>query len=978
MRKISISRLICLVAFALVIAPRPGRGDQLTEHLTGRVINAILYDDKRGVIWIATADKGLIKFDGATFTPCPAFGQGPSCAAIKALALDGDGNLWIGTSANGASRLRFKDNVWETYDTRNGLLNNEVLSLAIDNENVWFGTADGVGLFDNKNKNWFGYTTTVPLQWNPAKMGWDTLKTCYRTAKRLSDKSVLAIAVDHAKKIWCGTETGISVLIDKCEWDNKSIGIKPVLSVWVDPQNRKWFGATDGVYRLAADDANAEPQLLPSPPYPSYLRNRRILAIAPDYDGNLWFGMSPGVASLDTLSMVGRRFTGYVEIDEKRINCITADDDGNLWFGTNLGLLKYAANWVSFSAANDDSLKKMGGGPTINAMALDQLGQIWIGTQRGLARYDGKDWKIPTYLGVYAIAVAKDTTLWLGVAGGQVIQIRPDGSIKKTIKVQTAIVFSIALAGDSLWVGTNGGGLLLYNSMTKELLKTFRKDDPAGGPISDQIDDLALDWRGRLWCGTQHGVSCYDGKAWRSFTTADGLVDTLVNSITIDREKRLVWFATQGGAANINENDQWRRLTVDDGLIDNNVNDIEIFAERGEIWFATVNGVSCRNAAGEWVAYTKRDGLADNFVTTIQPGSKTNDIWLGTQRNGVTRYRRPIKAPNTQILTEFDVVTQSELIYRFLGNDLNTSKGLLRYSYKLAPEDTAWSPYTFDNFARVKATQNGLHAFYVKAIDKDKHESRPATDFFYKIAPEIGSYTSRTDTIRINNNKLDSVQITLYWPPYQLADTMKVTIVPVHPDFLNNDSAILAYDFTPYQTDIRKKGVILTFEFPAALATPNQTYSIQRDLDGNGQANFAALNGTPASDRGRVRITTRIDQFGRYAVRVKDSAADPSGALAVAKVNAQPRIFSPRGGGHGSSTTLFFQLPKDAHVRVKIYNLGGRLVDTVWDEPMQAGVNAVAWDGRDYNHRICPTGLYIMSIESNVLNSQAKVMVLNE
>jgi hypothetical protein len=45
---------------------------------------------------------------------------------------------------------------------------------------------------------------------------------------------------------------------------------------------------------------------------------------------------------------------------------------------------------------------------------------------------------------------------------------------------------------------------------------------------------------------------------------------------------------------------------------------------------------------------------------------------------------------------------------------------------------------------------------------------------------------------------------------------------------------------------------------------------------------------------------------------------------------------------------------------------------------MNEGVNAVVWDGRDYNRSICPTGLYIVMIESDVLKAQKKVMIVNE
>ena len=100
-----------------------------------------------------------------------------------------------------------------------------------------------------------------------------------------------------------------------------------------------------------------------------------------------------------------------------------------------------------------------------------------------------------------------------------------------------------------------------------------------------------------------------------------------------------------------------------------------------------------------------------------------------------------------------------------------------------------------------------------------------------------------------------------------------------------------------------------------------------------------------------------------------------------AAFSAQPRIFSPNGHGHGTETTLSFQLQRPGSVKIKAYNLAGRLVRVVWDQPLNAGLNAVAWNGRDEDNRICPTGLYIMTIEGSGFDSRLepiKVVVLNE
>jgi ligand-binding sensor domain-containing protein len=51
-------------------------------------------------------------------------------------------------------------------------------------------------------------------------------------------------------------------------------------------------------------------------------------------------------------------------------------------------------------------------------------------------------------------------------------------------------------------------------------------------------------------CGaaTEEGVSCFDGTAWRTYTTADGLPGPCVGALAGDRQGHL-WFGTQSGGA---------------------------------------------------------------------------------------------------------------------------------------------------------------------------------------------------------------------------------------------------------------------------------------------------------------------------------------------------------------------------------------------------------------------------------------------
>jgi ligand-binding sensor domain-containing protein len=98
------------------------------------------------------------------------------------------GNQWFGTAAGAAYHVgtETKKN-WTAYTTLDGLVNNEVLSIAGDSDgNIWFGTKGGVSKFGNST--------------------W----TSYKESDGLAGSTVYAIAFDLDGSVWFGTDKGVS------------------------------------------------------------------------------------------------------------------------------------------------------------------------------------------------------------------------------------------------------------------------------------------------------------------------------------------------------------------------------------------------------------------------------------------------------------------------------------------------------------------------------------------------------------------------------------------------------------------------------------------------------------------------------------------------------------------------------------------------------------------------------------------------
>ena len=82
-----------------------------------------------------------------------------------------------------------------------------------------------------------------------------------------------------------------------------------------------------------------------------------------------------------------------------------------------------------------------------------------------------------------------------------------------------------------------------------------------------------------------------------------------------------------------------------------------------------------------------------------------------------------------------------------------------------------------------------------------------------------------------------------------------------------------------------------------------------------------------------------------------------------------PNPFNP-------TTTISYQLPDPAHVRMDIYNLLGQRVRTLIDTPMEAGYFSVEWDGKDQVGRQVATGIYLYRLQAGDFSQTLRMMLL--
>ena len=256
---------------------RPGQHQDAWETLV----------DRQQRVWVGTRDDGLFVFQTNHFVPAGAAVLGPT---IFALSESRDGQLWAGTQ-NGLGS--FDGQNWKLFTTRDGLSENAVRAIAEDaSGNLWIGTESrGLNLFkDGKFTSYHAdggglpgddisclYLETNGVLWvGTGGHGLARLENGkwarYGSTNGLVSDSINYITEDAAGYLWIGSNEGL-MRIPKQSLNDFAAGATNVISC-------RTYGKADG---LPTRECSAGSQ-------PATCRTA---------DGRLWFPTSKGPASVN-------------------------------------------------------------------------------------------------------------------------------------------------------------------------------------------------------------------------------------------------------------------------------------------------------------------------------------------------------------------------------------------------------------------------------------------------------------------------------------------------------------------------------------------------------------------------------------------------------------------------------------------------------------------------------------------------------
>ena len=264
----------------------------------------------------------------------------------------------------------------------------------------------------------------------------------------------------------------------------------------------------------------------------------------------------------------------------------------------------------------------------IQAIAQTADGYLWLGTSRGLSRFDGYHfsnfYRTNTHFlsvdNIVSLCPANDGSLWVGTDGGGLVQVQKNGQFRSLGAPQGLTnEFIRALHQDArgdLWVGTDHGLFRLRDN------RLSRVD---AGPMFPNISVRAFyeDHRGRLWVAG-FGLFLYNGRTLQKRDLPGGTAANTVSALQ-ESSDGIIWLGTEAGL---------RQLTIgDDGKptvsLASRVYASSFLADQNRMWIGTTGAGLLEWTAGRLRSYKHRHTVPNPIVSALFK-DRQNNIWVGT------------------------------------------------------------------------------------------------------------------------------------------------------------------------------------------------------------------------------------------------------------------------------------------------------------------------------------------------------------
>ncbi|MCK6690601.1 MAG: ATP-binding protein [Thermoanaerobaculia bacterium] len=721
--------------------------------------------DRPGFVWVGTIS-GLNRFDGRRFR---VFKHDPQASNslpgdyISGLKAGPDGWLWVSTN-QGLCRL----------DPER--LHFEPVLLPGDRDSAANDHLVGPVGFDSRGRAWVnGKKALYCIDLKAGK----TLK--YQPA--IGNYGPFPVLIDHYDKIWITANTRLYRFDPDARRTYAypdSVSSLTAMQVVEDHRHDIWLTTWDkGMYRYNRTADSLEQHVSG----PALGLNRQIL---PDLTpaGRPFFWVGGGLSGLFLYFPDNhlRQDMPYDYRDPFSHNgfyttCFFKDErTGDVWIGTEIGLEHYSPTAIRFGRAIIPVEPDFGPFNLVSGAVQDNTDPggrryfigVWANNFFAWDRHTNRFKRYRTghelpvmSQEVFSIIQDREGYLWLTLTGaiarydprnGKTMHQKP--RFRKPERANK-ILAAVQDRNGGIWFGANVDGLFRLNPRTQQAERVPLPDEVTFQPTGDLfVHTLAADSSGRIWMGTNKGLTRYDplGKTARRFLIPGKPDPYDCIGVTISRNGHiwctvsnwLIELDTAGKVLQTFRPEQGIRCTRGVFIVEDH---------SGNIWFNSDYLLHCLDIRSKTFShYGLADGLFSNAPTDGLSILPNGEIIVGFQN--AFNYFNPASlrrnaTPPPVVITSVKILDREHppgepLVLRPGETMLTVEFAALnfsqpernRYAYKLEGFDPDWN-YTDRPVAIYTNLDGGEYILHLKACNNDGVWNETGTTLEFRVIPPI-------------------------------------------------------------------------------------------------------------------------------------------------------------------------------------------------------------------------------------------------
>ncbi len=648
----------------------------LPYSISGNLIRDII-EDKSGNLWVATSE-GLNKLDKerknfVRFLHDSLIVQSISHNNLRSLMEDSQGNIWVVTKV-GIDVLNVDTEVFTHYDIPYRIEEYFNVSCLFEDDRgrIWYGDDNGLYIFDNISNVFRPYylneddekpliesSTRDIYEDNLGRLWIGTYNGIYivdiegkslehinydhQNPQGLSQNSIYSITSDSRGDLWIGTYSGalnyFNHSFDVFEHyapgsTSKHLSYRVVSEIIEDDESNLWIGTEGGGVNYFDRATKTFQYLKHDPNDPNSLSYNNVKSLLLDRHSNLWVGTHDG--GVNSLNIKTNKITRYLSdpknensLSNNRVIALLEGSEDKIWMGT-------FGNGIDIFDPFSETFQHLSSklpevGEFIYHLGFDAEGRVLVGSEKGLTRIHELTYELLPF-----------------DEKGKTFNVIPDRNVLSFYEQNQ----------DSIWIGTEGAGLFLYER---------------------NIDRIS------------------------NFDLEDGLPNNVVYGILEDEHGNL-WVSTINGLGRFNlASNSFKTFNLHDGLQSNEFNYRAYLKDReGALIFGGVNGFNVFNP----------ELVKDNeFV----PPVIITQLLINNQRNSIQDFIKSEKGANNSIELAYD---QSDLGFEFVALSFSQPQKN-EYAYRLEGYDEEW--VNIGNRRSVSYTNLpfGDYTFHLKASNSD-------------------------------------------------------------------------------------------------------------------------------------------------------------------------------------------------------------------------------------------------------------------